>query len=154
MTSAAMSTSAVGADRQDPWEKSLIQVREMTAVLRGPMLASERHPSLRLLSHLGTLHPQPHLAAIRSLAAAGVPAASYALIEVLGDPDFPYRVEAAEALRRNPQRPAVEPLIEALDDPDHNLRRVACARSIGPTSSTSACRWLAPQPTASPSDSE
>ncbi len=130
LVSAATAPNGVAADHQDPREKVLIRVREMIAALRGPLVVTERHPFLRLLSHLGASHPEPHLAAILALAESNVPAASYALVEVLDDPGFPYRAEAAEALGFNPDRIAVEPLIRALDDRDSNLRRIA-ARTLG-----------------------
>ena len=110
-------------------EDDLAEVRKFSAVLRTPLNFVERHPWLNFATHLTGMAGRPHLTAVQGLAAIQLPAATFALIDVLDDPAFPYRVDAAVALTRNPHPSALEPFIRALNDPDPQLRRTA-ARAL------------------------
>lgn len=85
---------------------------------------------MRLFAHLGSADPEPHRAAIESLAASGLPFGAYALGAVLRDPRFPYRREAVDALAALPHASAIEPLQETLADRDPALRARA-AQALG-----------------------
>jgi HEAT repeat protein len=112
------------------WQHDLAVVRELTAELRKPLTWFERHPRFGFLAHLTSVDGEPHITAIETLKVIGRPAAVFALIEVLQDPEFPYRGRVAAALAETPHPSSVPPLMDALLDPDARLRRMA-ARALG-----------------------
>ena len=112
------------------WQEQIARAARASSALGQPLTPSERHPWLRLFPHFGGSDSEPHLAAIGTLSATGLPASAFALISVLQDASFPYRVEAAQALATTPHPAAIEPLLAAMDDPDPELRSQA-ALSLG-----------------------
>jgi len=114
--------------RDAGWTES--QVRRQHEILRQPPRWSERSAAIRFASRAITSNPEPKLVAIRALGDLESPSASAALIEVVEDPDSPYRVRAVTELNRSFDSQAPEALIEVLDDPDPELRRSA-ARVLG-----------------------
>jgi len=118
------------AARDGVLEEDLAQIRKYSAVLQTPLRPSERHLWRKYISHLTGEVGEPHLTAIQGLLSLQLPAASFPLIDVLEDPEFPYRVEAAEALVKNPHPAALQALIGVLNDSDPKLRRYA-ARALG-----------------------
>ncbi len=114
--------------RDADWIES--QIRRQREVLRQPPHWSERSAALRLASHAITPSAEPKLVAIRGLGDLESPSAAAPLIEVVGDPGSPYRVQAVTELNRSFDSQTPEALIEVLDDPDPELRRSA-ARVLG-----------------------
>ncbi len=129
LIASSLAVIAAGADERD-LEFDLAAVREFSADLRTPLTPVERHPWLRPIAHLIGNVGAMHVAAIQGLAKIQVPAASFALIDVLEDQDFPYRPLVAVALARTPHPASLGPLSEVLNDPDPALRRTA-ARALG-----------------------
>jgi HEAT repeat protein len=130
---AAPAATPDGSARDDDpqaWQEALARTRRAAAALARPLTAVERYPALRPFGHLGVSDAEPHLDAVRTLGSTGVSAGAYALVAVLGDPGFPYRVEAAEALRRVPHAVAIGPLLAVLEAADPVLRSRA-ARALG-----------------------
>jgi HEAT repeat protein len=119
----------VGAKERD-LQFDLAAVRKFSADLRTPLTRIERHPWLRPIAHLIGNVGETHVAAIQGLSKLQIPAATFALIDVLEDPDFPYRPLVVEALARSPHPASLGPLSDALNDPDPALRRAA-ARALG-----------------------
>jgi len=97
------------------------RVREASIDLAEPLTPSERFRWLVPFAHLWG-GGQPHLHAIHVLADTRIPAASFPLIKVSADPEFPYRQEALEALGLVPHVAAVPVLLQALEDSDPKIR--------------------------------
>lgn len=95
-----------------------------------PLDLAERLSWLQPFVHSEASKYQPRKVALRALAADGSPAARAALVAALRDPAFPHRADAALALGRTPHETTIEPLLEALEAPEPELRRAA-ARSLG-----------------------
>jgi HEAT repeat protein len=127
---ASAPAGAATGDEANLWQEQIARAARAASVLGQPLTPSERHPWLRLFSHFGGSDAEPHLAAIQTLSATGLPASAFALIAVLQDASFPYRVEAAQALASTPHTAAIEPLLSAMQDPDPELRSQA-ALSLG-----------------------
>ena len=101
------------------------EIRAAEAQLDEPVRWTERCPFLGLAARFWVVDPEPHRTAIRRLVEAGHPDAALPLAKVLADKSFPYRVEAAEALRHVPNQFAVPMLIQALTDTDPDVREQA-----------------------------
>jgi HEAT repeat protein len=130
----ASSIALAATDEYDPpppMTEALAQrIDDLSVALRSPLLWSERYPGAALLTVWISGEAEPHRSAIRGLGGTRHPDAAYALADVIRRPDFPYRFEAMFAASIVPNLVLIPPLIEALDDSEVRIGRVA-ARVLG-----------------------
>lgn len=134
---------------RDAAEERLARARNAVARLERPLIWSERNPWLRFLAYPFADEVEPHLRAIEELARHAEPSSAHALVSVLDDPGFPYRLEAGAALMHVANPVAIAPLVGLLDGDDPLLSRMA-ARVLGaiagvlaaqPQAETDAAEW-------------